>query len=98
MLKVTKNQQTSTPTNKNLPFESPVDQSLGWHVYQSYNGMLRHSLGGEVIFFPAYYGSLFLIGKYSVFGTYTLGGPPFHGPPSCKAPRQPTMYVLRSLK
>ena len=24
--------------------------------------------------------------------SYTLGGPPFHGPPSCEAPRQQTIY------
>ena len=24
---------------------------------------------------------------------YTLGGPPFHGPPSCETPRQPTIYI-----
>ena len=23
---------------------------------------------------------------------YTLGGPPSHGPPSCEAPRQPTIH------
>ena len=28
---------------------------------------------------------------------YTLGGPPFHGPPSCEAPRQPTMYSFQLL-
>ena len=28
-------------------------------------------------------------------GSYTLGGPPFHGPPSCQAPRQPTIYAPR---
>ena len=29
---------------------------------------------------------------------YTLGGPPFHGPPSCEAPRQPTIHTSSHLK
>ena len=28
---------------------------------------------------------------------YTLGGPPSHGPPSCEAPPQPTIYPLQEV-
>ena len=33
--------------------------------------------------------------KHTLLLTYinTLGGPPFHGPPSCEAPLQPTIYL-----
>ena len=61
-------------------------QSLSTVILVDKDHDSRSGIGSLLLLFPGC--------EWKLEELYNLGGPPFHGPPSCKAPRQPTMYAL----